>query len=116
MLIASLHASIKLKPDVALFFIAGNSPLCMITRTAGIPTVINVDGLDSDRGKWNRFAKWYLRLAERLAPRMAHRAITDSHAVAHIYEQRYGRAIGVGPDGAEAPKETTTQTLTRLHL
>ena len=84
-LIASFHASLRLKPDVALYFIAGNSPLCLITRAAGIPTVINVDGLDSDRGKWNRFAKAYLRLAERLAPRMAHRAITDSHAVADIY-------------------------------
>ena len=78
--------------------------------------MINVDGVDSDRGKWNRFAKSYLRLAERLAPRMAHRAITDSHAVAHIYEERYGRAIGVVPYGAEAPEQTTTQTLRRLGL
>jgi glycosyltransferase involved in cell wall biosynthesis len=115
-LIASLHASIRLKPDVALYFIAGNSPLCLITRAAGIPTVINVDGLDSDRGKWNRFAKAYLRLAERLAPRMAHRAITDSHTVAHIYEQRYGRSIGVVPYGAEAPAQDTTQTLAKLGL
>jgi glycosyltransferase involved in cell wall biosynthesis len=113
-LVSSLHASLRLKPDVALYFIAGNSPLCMITRGSGIPTVINVDGLDSDRGKWNRFAKAYLRLAERLAPRMAHRAITDSHVVAHIYEQRYGRAIGVVPYGAEAPANTGTQTLERL--
>jgi glycosyltransferase involved in cell wall biosynthesis len=115
-LISSLHASIRLKPDVALVFIAGNSPLCLITRAACIPTVINVDGLDSDRGKWNRFAKAYLRLAERLAPRMAHRAITDSHTVAQIYEQRYGRSIGVVPYGAEAPPDTTTQTLKRLGL
>jgi glycosyltransferase involved in cell wall biosynthesis len=78
--------------------------------------VINVDGLDSDRGKWNRTAKAYLRLAERLAPRMAHRAITDSHAVAQIYEQRYGRSIGVVPYGAEAPEDTTTQTLDKLGL
>ena len=115
-LIASIHASVVLKPDVALYFIAGNSPLCLITRAAGIPTMINVDGVDSDRGKWNRFAKSYLRLAERLAPRMANRAITDSHAVAHIYEERYGRAIGVVPYGAEAPEQTTTQTLRRLGL
>ncbi len=35
---------------------------------------------------------------------MATRAITDSHAVAAIYEQRYGRAIGVVPYGAELPR------------
>jgi glycosyltransferase involved in cell wall biosynthesis len=115
-LLSSVHAAREPKPDVALFFIAGNSPLCLITRGAGIPTVINVDGLDSDRGKWNRFAKAYLRAAERLSPRMAHRAITDSHAVAHIYEQRYGRQIGVVPYGAEVPDEVRSDVLERLGL
>ena len=47
---------------------------------------------------------------------MVTRAITDSHTVAHIYEQRYGRSIGVVPYGAEAPKDTTTQTLERGRL
>ena len=114
--LSALHAAYVLKPDVALFFIAGNSPLCVITRARGIPTLINIDGLDSDRGKWNRFAKSYLRLAERLAPRMAHRAITDSHAVAHIFESTFGKRIGVVPYGAEAPPETGTGTLERLGL
>jgi glycosyltransferase involved in cell wall biosynthesis len=115
-LLSSVHTARRIKPDVALFFIAGNSPLCMITRLAGIPTVINVDGLDSDRRKWNRFAKSYLRAAERLSPRMATRAITDSHAVAAIYEQRYGRSIGVVPYGAEVPERRATDVLERLDL
>ncbi len=115
-LLSSVHAARRTKPDVALFFIAGNSPLCLITRLAGIPTVINVDGLDSDRRKWNRFAKSYLRAAERLSPRMATRAITDSHAVAAIYEQRHGRQIGVVPYGAEVPRRRETDVLERFEL
>jgi glycosyltransferase involved in cell wall biosynthesis len=114
--LSALHAAHHRKPDVALFFIAGNSPLCLIPRTAGIPTVINVDGLDSDRRKWNRFAKAYLRAAERLSPRMATRAITDSHAVADIYEQRYGRGIGVVPYGAEVPGTVRSDALERFGL
>jgi glycosyltransferase involved in cell wall biosynthesis len=114
--LSTMHAAYRLSPDVALFFIAGNSPLCLITRGKGIPTLINVDGLDSNRRKWNRFAKAYLRLAERLAPRMASRAITDSNAVAHIFEQSFGRRIGVVPYGAEAPPDTGTDTLERLGL
>jgi glycosyltransferase involved in cell wall biosynthesis len=115
--LSAIHAARRRpSPDVALFFIAGNSPLCLITRSAGIPTVINVDGLDSDRRKWNRIAKSYLRTAERLSPRMATRAITDSHAVAHIYEGRYGRAIGVVPYGAEVPAEVRSDVLDRLGL
>jgi glycosyltransferase involved in cell wall biosynthesis len=115
-LLSSVHAARGPKPDVALFFIAGNSPLCLVTRGAGIPTLINVDGLDSDRRKWNRLAKAYLRAAERLSPRMAHRAITDSYAVAHIYERRYGRHIGVVPYGAEIPDEVQSDVLDRLGL
>ena len=78
--------------------------------------MINVDGLDSDRRKWNRVAKAYLRSAERLSPSLATRAITDSHAVAHIYEQRYDRSIGVVPYGAEVPPHTEAGVLDRLGL
>ena len=115
-LLSSLHAARRVKPDVALFFIAGNSPLCLVTRLAGIPTVINVDGSDSDRRKWNRVAKSYLRAAERLSPRMATRAITDSHAVASIYQRRYGREIGVVPYGAELPDRHGSDVLEQLGL
>src|SRR3954447_23500694 len=114
--LSSLHAARRLHPDVALFFIAGNSPLCLITRGAQIPTVINVDGLDSDRGKWPALAKRYLRFAERGASRWADRAITDSHAVAEIFARRYGCRIGVVPYGVENPGFDGTQTLERLGL
>ena len=114
--LSALHAAYVLRPDVALFFIAGNSPLCVITRARGIPTLINIDGLDSNRRKWNRTAKAYLRWAERVSPRMATRAITDSYAVAHIFESTFGKRIGVVPYGAEAPPETGTETLDRLGL
>jgi glycosyltransferase involved in cell wall biosynthesis len=113
---SAAHAARKTRPDVALFFIAGNSPLCLITRWASIPAVINVDGLDSDRRKWPAFAKAYLRFAESTAPRWADRAITDSHAVADVFERRYGQRIGVVPYGVEDPGYDGTATLERLGL
>jgi glycosyltransferase involved in cell wall biosynthesis len=115
-LFSAVHAARVTRPDVALFFIAGNSPLCLITRWASIPAVINVDGLDSDRRKWPAFAKAYLRFAERTAPRWADEAITDSHAVADIYARRYGQRIGVVPYGVEDPGYDGTETLERLGL
>jgi glycosyltransferase involved in cell wall biosynthesis len=114
--LSALHAGYLQRPDVALFFIAGNSPMCLITRGRSIPTVINVDGLDSDRRKWPALAKRYLRLAERTAPRWADRAITDSHAVAEVFERRYGERIGVVPYGVEDPGYDGVQTLERLGL
>jgi glycosyltransferase involved in cell wall biosynthesis len=114
--LSAIHAARVTRPDVALFFIAGNSPLCLITRWASIPAVINVDGLDSDRRKWPAFAKAYLRFAERTAPRWADQAITDSHAVADIYQSRYGERIGVVPYGVTDPGHDGTETLERLGL
>jgi glycosyltransferase involved in cell wall biosynthesis len=113
---SALHAARVTRPDVALFFIAGNSPLCLITRWASIPAVINVDGLDSDRRKWPAFAKAYLRFAESTAPRWADTAITDSHAVAEIFERRYRKRIGVVPYGVEDPGLDGIGTLERLGL
>lgn len=113
---SALHAARVTRPDVALFFIAGNSPMCLITRWASIPSLINVDGLDSDRRKWPAFAKVYLRFAESAAPRLADAAITDSHAVAEVFERRYGRRIGVVPYGVEDPGGDGTDVLERLGL
>ncbi|MGI8624933.1 MAG: glycosyltransferase [Solirubrobacteraceae bacterium] len=117
--LSAIHAARTVHPDVALFFIAGNSPMCLITRRAGIPTVINVDGLDSDRSKWPGIAKTYLRFAERHAPDWADTALTDSEAVAEIFEERYGKRIGVVPYGVEEPETPDpgpTPTLDRLGL
>ena len=116
-LLSALHTARRERPDVALFFIAGNSPLCLITRAAGIPTVINVDGLDSDRSKWPGPAKAYLRFAEHNAPRWADESLTDSHVVADVFERRYGERIGVIPYGVESPPgDAGTETLERLGL
>jgi glycosyltransferase involved in cell wall biosynthesis len=114
--LSAVHVARVTRPDVALFFIAGNSPLCLITRWASIPAVINVDGLDSDRRKWPAFAKAYLRFAERTAPRWSDETITDSHAVADIFERRYGERIGVVPYGVSDPGYEGTETLERLGL
>jgi glycosyltransferase involved in cell wall biosynthesis len=114
--LSAIHAAQVTKPDVALFFIAGNSPLCMITRWSSIPAAINIDGLDSDRRKWPALAKAYLRFAERTSPRWADQAFTDSHAVADIFQRRYGKRIGVVPYGVEDPGHDGTGTLERLGL
>ena len=115
-LLSALHSARSEKPDVALFFIAGNAPLCLLTRGARIPTVINVDGLDSDRRKWPATAKAYLRFAERNAPRWSDRAITDSHVVADVFAQRYGERIGVVPYGVADPGHEGRGALERLGL
>ncbi|HEM61528.1 MAG TPA: glycosyltransferase, partial [Chloroflexi bacterium] len=103
--LSSLHASFR-DLDVALFFIAGNSLVSFIPRLAGQKVVLNVDGLDWKREKWNSLAKRYIRFAEYLATIFPHEIVTDSSVVQKYYEDRYGRSsacIAYGGDIEPSP-------------
>jgi len=102
-MISTGHMATRARPDVALYFIAGNAPAVPFARLAGIPSVLQIDGLDSERAKWSGPAQAYLRMAERFAPAAATIAVTDSAAVADSYERRYGRRIPWIPYGADVP-------------
>jgi glycosyltransferase involved in cell wall biosynthesis len=103
--LSSLHASFR-DLDVALFFIAGNSLVTFIPRLAGKKVVLNVDGLDWKREKWNSLAKRYIRFAEYLATIFPHEMVTDSRVVQTYYLKKHGRLstyIAYGGDIQAAP-------------
>jgi glycosyltransferase involved in cell wall biosynthesis len=100
-LVSTAHLAARERPDVAIYFIAGNAPAAPLARVAGVPAILQIDGLDSERAKWSRPARAYLRAAERLAPVAATLAVTDSERVADAYEGRTGRRIAAIPYGAE---------------
>lgn len=102
-LLSTGHLALRERPDVAVYFIAGNAPVVPLARLAGIPAILQIDGLDSERAKWSGPARRYLRAAERFAPAAATVAVTDSQAVADAYERRHGRRIPWIPYGAELP-------------
>jgi glycosyltransferase involved in cell wall biosynthesis len=108
------HLATRLRPDVAIYFIAGNAPVVPFARLAGIPSILQVDGLDSERAKWSRPARAYLRWAERIAPRAATIAVTDSDEVAVSYLRRYGRRIDAIPYGATLPDPGGAEWCERL--
>ena len=101
--LSTAHLAARERPDVAIYFIAGNAPLVPLARLAGVPSVLQVDGLDSERAKWSGPARALLRLAERAAPSAATVAVTDSEAVADAFERRYGRRLATVTYGAELP-------------
>lgn len=112
--LSTAHLATRLRPDVALYFIAGNAPLVPLARLAGIPSILQIDGLDSERAKWSGPARAYLRAAERLAPAAATLAVTDSAEVARRYEHRTGRRILAIPYGADLPDPGGTEWCERL--
>jgi glycosyltransferase involved in cell wall biosynthesis len=111
-LVSSIHAATQ-GFDIALYFIAGNSPVTWIPRIRGTKTVLNVDGLDWRREKWPRFAKGYIQLAEWLATWVPNAYITDSPIVQASYISRfrsnppcivYGSEVQPMPAGAYLEK------------
>ena len=115
-LVSTLHMAVRKRPDVAFYFIAGNSPFAALSRLLGIPSIINVDGLDSQRAKWNRYASTYLRWAERVAPRCANVTITDSRSVQALYKEKFGVETRFIPYGAAMDGIDTGEYLQRFDL
>jgi glycosyltransferase involved in cell wall biosynthesis len=99
--VCTAHMLLHERPDVAVYFISGNAPVVPLAGAGGVPTVFQIDGLDSQRAKWPAPARAYLRFAERLAPEAATITVTDSEAVADAFEQSYGRRVPAIPYGAE---------------
>ena len=113
--LSSLHALLK-RFDIALYFIAGNSPVTWIPRIVGTKTVLNVDGLDWKREKWPALAKKYIRFAEYLATVLPNLYVTDSRVVQQYYESHFGRHPIYIPYGSEVEIVPASETLKKYDL
>lgn len=51
--------------------------------------VVNIDGLEHRRGKWGRFAKWFLRKSEAMAIKYADIIITDNKGIQDYVAETY---------------------------
>lgn len=104
------------RADVALYCNGANAVFTFLPRLAGIPVALNVDGLERKRKKWNRLARtWYL-ISERLATFCPNVVITDAEKIAEYYLQRYGKQSVFIPYGAETGRLDTTEVLATLGL
>ena len=114
-LLSSVHA-LGQRYDIALYFIAGNSPATFIPRLVGTRTILNVDGLDWKREKWPAPAKAYIKFAEYLATKLPTAYLTDSETVQAYYRDRFGEAPPVIVYGSEVEPAPPGDTLARFGL
>ncbi len=63
------------------------------------PVIVNVDGLESRRGKWQGFQRSFLGWSEALAVRHASHVVSDNQGIADAVMQQYGRTTTVIPYG-----------------
>ena len=102
--------------DAVLICNAANSIFSFIPRLAGMKTVVNVDGLERHRRKWNALGKAYYLLSEWLSTWLPNEIVTDARTIENYYETRYGRRSHFIPYGADTERVETTTTLQTLGL
>ncbi|KSU78694.1 Glycosyltransferase involved in cell wall bisynthesis [Pseudarthrobacter enclensis] len=82
------------KPDVALVMNVANGYWLPILWARGIPTLVNVDGIEWDRDKWGRVAKLVFRLGAKMTSKFGTRMVYDAEAIG----QRWAKEFGVDGD------------------
>jgi glycosyltransferase involved in cell wall biosynthesis len=113
--VSTLHL-LTHRVDVALYCNGANAIFTLWPRLLGMPVVLNVDGIERKRKKWNRLAKaWYL-VSEWLTTFCPTAVVTDAQTIQEYYRGRYRKESAFIPYGAETGKVAGTETLSRLGL
>lgn len=102
--------------DSALYCNAANAAFTLWPRPFGTPTVLNVDGLERHRKKWNHIAKSWYRLSEWLATWCCSAVVTDAERIREYYVARFGKPSTFIPYGAETGKVPGTDAVRALGL
>jgi len=89
--LVSLLCALTKGYDVLVVFNPGNGPFLILPKAFGLRTVLNVDGLEWEREKWNRLGKSYHRWAARVAARLADILVADSVEIQRYYLEKWQR-------------------------
>jgi glycosyltransferase involved in cell wall biosynthesis len=101
--VSALHATGSAY-DAALICNAANAPFAPLLRAAGTPVAINVDGLEHKRKKWNRLARRYYLIAEKLSTMLPDVTVTDARVIQEYYLARYDHPTTMIAYGAEVAR------------
>lgn len=85
-----LHALWQ-KPDVALVMNCANGFWLPLLRLRGIPVLTNVDGIEWERQKWGRLAKYVFRLGARFTARYSKGLVFDARGIEDYWCEHFGR-------------------------
>lgn len=102
--------------DVVLLCNAANSPFAWLLRMRRAPLLINVDGIERNRAKWNSLGKLWYRLGERCSVAFSTRVVADAKVIADYYLEEYGCGSAVIPYGVHPHPRQAGATLSRFGL
>lgn len=91
------------RPDVALVMNVANGYFLPLLKARGIPTLVNVDGLEWERAKWSPLAKRVFRTGARQTAKWANGLVFDARAIETYWKQTFGAKGTFIPYGADVP-------------
>lgn len=98
-----LHALVY-KPDVALVMNVANGFWLPLLKLRGIPSVVNVDGIEWERAKWGKLAKTVFKLGARFTARFGTILVSDSVEIQRRWQSEFGRESIFIPYGGDFPE------------
>lgn len=91
------------RPDVALVCNTANGYYLPLLKARGIPTLVNVDGIEWERAKWNPVAKRVFRVGAQCAARWASGLVFDARAIEDYWRKTFGAQGTFIPYGGDVP-------------
>ena len=102
--------------EIVLICNAANSIFSWIPRLSGKKTVVNVDGLERKRRKWNAAGRAYYGLSEWLSTFLPTAIVTDARTIQQYYRERYQKDSHFIPYGALEPDGSGAGLVEKLGL
>jgi glycosyltransferase involved in cell wall biosynthesis len=107
--LSAIVDTMRRKPDVALIMNVANGYWLPLLKLRGIPTLVNVDGIEWERAKWGRLAKAVFRWGAKTTAWWADQLVFDAHEIGRRWKAGFGRD-GVfipygGDEAADLPLE-----------
>jgi len=91
------------RPDVALVMNVANGYFLPLLRARGIPTLVNVDGIEWERAKWSPLAKRVFRTGAECTARWASGLVFDARAIETYWQDTFRVQGTFIPYGGEVP-------------
>ena len=91
------------RPDVALVMNVANGYYLPLLKARGIPTLVNVDGIEWERAKWGNTAKRVFRTGAKLTAKWADELVFDARAIEKYWQDNFGVGGTFIPYGGDVP-------------
>jgi glycosyltransferase involved in cell wall biosynthesis len=114
-LYAAAH-SLRGRYDIVYVCNSANVPAVILLRLFGRRVVLNVDGLEWQRAKWNAVGRAYYRGCAWMAAHLPVSLVTDARVIQDYYARAYGRQTDYFPYGTDLEPVPDDGTLARLGL